>query len=423
MGGSRLGDDPCVHYLVSVYLPTKLGASLPPQTDPLLRLMSETWDLEYLLPNLALPARTPERSAVANDSDLTKWGLTLETEHIAIVPPEDPRVSAITDRMPAAKKLISSFRDSSGRRARPAVLIVRRDAPLLERDGPEPIVSFRNAIAFSIILRARAQMLGEGGLREPTWSDTFDFHPAFVNRRGSLVASSPALVASHTHGDRYLAMPSPHIPVEGERLTVDRFLYRSFAREWKRRYSVPVRKERFGRVLFRALEMAYQASSVAMKNQGSLNEYGIQVALWVSALEILAWPMRRHASESIVLDLLGEYRWRDAALNRKAFRGIVNKKRRSLNAVQKICNAMYSARNGFLHGNPVHSGDLFPFGMKRGVPLTAASAIVFRTALAVHLAARHEIPFRTMRDLLPHVLESFDDFAYERALRKVILSS
>lgn len=385
--------------------------------------MSEIWDFEYLLPNLALPAPTPERSAVPEDSDLTKRGLTLETEYVAVVPPEDPRVSTIADRIPATKKLVSSFRDSLGRPARPSVLIVRRDAPLLERDGVEPIVSFRNAIAFSIILRARAQMLSDRGLREPTWSDTFDFHPAFVNRRGSLVASSPALTASHTRGDQYLAMPSPHLPLEGERLTVDRFLYRSFAREWKRRYSVPVRKERLGRVLFRSLEVAYQASSVAMKNQGSLNEDGIQVALWVSALEILAWPTKRYANEAIVLDLLGQYRWRDVALNRRAFRGTVQKKRRSLNAVQKICHAMYSARNDFLHGNPVHSGDLFPFGRKRGVPLPAACAIVFRTALAVHLAARHELPLRTMRDLVPHVLESFDDFTYERALRKVVLSS
>jgi hypothetical protein len=384
--------------------------------------MSEIWDLEHLLPNLALPAPAPARPAVAEESDLTQRGLTLDTEYIAVVPPEDPRVATIADRLPAAKRLICSFRNSSARRARPAVLIVRRDAPLLERDGLEPVVAFRNALALPIILRARAQMLSDGGLREPTWSDTFDFHPAFVNRRGSLVISSPALTASHTHGDRFLAMPPPHIPVEGERLTVDRFLYRSFTREWKRRYSVPVRRERVGRVLFRALEVAYQASSVPMKSYGSLNEYGIQVALWVSALEILAWPTKRHANEGIVLDLLEQYRWRDATLNRKAFRGSVRNQRRSLNAVQRLCHAMYSARNGFLHGNPVHSGDLFPFGMKRRVPLTAAGAIVFRTALAAFLAARHELSLRPKRNFLPHVLESFDDFTYERALRKIVLS-
>lgn len=385
--------------------------------------MSDIWDIEFLLPNMVLPAPSKRAATPGEDSDLSKRGITLETECVAIVPPEDERVRAIVARLPAAKKLIGGFRDVSGRKTRPAVLIVRRDAAMVERDGVEPIVAFRNAIAFSIILRGRAQMLGESGLRDPTWSDTFDFHPAFVNSRGGLGTSSPALVMSLTSARRFLAMPSPHIPLEGERLTIDRFLYRSFAREWKRRYLAPVRKDRFGRVLFRSLELAYQASSIAMKNQGSLNEHGIQVALWVSAIEILAWPRRRNVNEGIVLDLLEQYKWRDAALNRKAYRGIVHKKRKSLNAIQKICRAMYSARNDFLHGNPVHSGTLFPFGIKRGVALPAACALVFRTALAVHLSARHELPLRNMKDLLPHVLESFDDYAYERALRRAMGSS
>ena len=41
------------------------------------------------------------------------------------------------------------------------------------------------------------------------------------------------------------------------------------------------------RRLFRALQVAYQASATPIKNQATIHDLGVGIALWVSALEVL----------------------------------------------------------------------------------------------------------------------------------------
>jgi hypothetical protein len=135
----------------------------------------KTWELAYVLPNLTLP------SALGTLGDATDgvWsgGISLGQETISIVSGQDERAKSISRKSPAARKLLRGFRDLSNRPYSPAALIVRSDAPQRLHTDLEAAVAFRNAAAFPFLLRARASGIANRVSVEPSWSDTFIFHP------------------------------------------------------------------------------------------------------------------------------------------------------------------------------------------------------------------------------------------------------
>jgi hypothetical protein len=179
-----------------------------------------------------------------------------------------------------------------------------------------------------------------------------------------------------------------------------------------------MKAERFGDRLFRSLEVAYAACAVATKNQGSLNEYGTEVALWVSAIEILAWPDRSHADLDGVLELLGRNVGRRAT-NKKRFRAKVGRKSRSLTALQRGYTYLYRARNRFLHGNPIGPTSLLTLSRTRRVGLPRLAAIIYRAALVAYLSRRYPYKITTLRELARRPNEMFDNDGYERALAEL----
>ena len=52
---------------------------------------------------------------------------------------------------------------------------------------------------------------------------------------------------------------------------------------------------------------------------------------------------------------------------------------------QKLYYQIYSARNGFLHGNPVRFKDLFPFCIEGRYPLTLYAPLLYKVALKCFL--------------------------------------
>lgn len=112
---------------------------------------------------------------------------------------------------------------------------------------------------------------------------------------------------------------------------------------WRRRFSRPIKKEAFADRLFRSLEAAYQACAIGAKNEASLNEYGTQIALWVSACEILAWPTHSHADLEVVLSMLERYPAR-AITHRRRFRAKMQGKTTRLCAVHRAYTYLYKAR-------------------------------------------------------------------------------
>jgi hypothetical protein len=294
---------------------------------------------------------------------------------------------------------------------------VASNAPPALAEDLEAFVAFRNGIALSIVLRGRAAALLDRGLLTPTWSDTFDFHPAKIGGSGGIIQQSPALVSTVSATAAIHLTHSPYVTLEGRRLWLDHYLFRALGRAWHRRFATGRRAFSFAQRAFRSIEVAYQACAVGAKNEASLHEYGTQIALWVSACEILAWADRQRADLLAVLDLLGRYPGNRTTMRRRfrvTYRGEVLR----LNAPQRAYAYLYRARNDFLHGNPVTANAMFTLNRKNRVPLPRIAAVVYRTALASYLNKRYPMEI-SLRDLSDRTIEMFDHHLFEEGFSNV----
>ena len=380
--------------------------------------MSDTpssWRFLYVLPNLELPEEPQE-------NQVGEWpeGLDLRTSVFTITSGADPRVEAIRKEVPEVEQILSSFYRETGTRYVPAVLIGRADAPDRVLRSEEATVAFRNAVALSVVLRGRAAVARGLGGQAPTWSDTFDFHPAQLSASGRFVLLSPALRALIAMKKPRCFTRSPNLPVEGRRLWPDEYLYRTLGLEWARRYGRGYLAAQYGRSLFRSLEVAYSACAVGAKNQGSIHDYGLQVALWVSAIEILAWPRNDHANLEYVLAFLRSAPLHET-LARRRFRATMKKREGPIpmNALERAYSYLYTARNQFLHGNPVSPSILFTRSRKQQVPIPRVAAVVYRMALAAYLNDRYPVAIRSMEELKARPGEVGLRHTYETALAEM----
>jgi hypothetical protein len=294
------------------------------------------------------------------------------------------------------------FVDERGKKLLPAVLIAREvPTPTLTQ---EAIVAFRNSIALSVILRNRAWWAKGNDNAHMGWSDYFDFHPLRAGTHG-LVSDSPALTSIITERAKHQAMPSPYVtPTTMTALWADGFLYWTLGAEWRRFFEVR-NKTTYGEGLFRSLEIAYVASATPVKHGGSIYEWGVQVALWVSAIEVLVSVLNGKANQLLSLDLLAEYEWgyyrpELQAKNREVTFGRgPSKTVRQLNIVQHACHLLYRTRHKFLHGNKVDNADMYPWGEQLGlngeppISIIALAPVIYRIALHTFLSRNHKPNF------------------------------
>jgi hypothetical protein len=267
------------------------------------------------------------------------------------------------------------------------------------------------------VLRGRASALLDRGGLTPTWSDTFDFHPAKVGGRGHMILQSPGLSSLVSSTAALHLTHSPYVSTEGRRLWFDHYLLQALGRAWRSRYTTKRRSDTFAQRAFRSIEVAYQALAVGAKNEASLHEYGTQIALWVSACEILAWADKKRADLPAVLDLLGRYPGRRPTM-RKRFRATYRRQSSALNAPQRAYTYLYSARNSFLHGNRVTANAMFTRVGKNRMPLPRVAAVVYRTALASYLNKRYPIEI-SLRELRSRTIEMFDHRVFEEGFAKI----
>ena len=92
---------------------------------------------------------------------------------MAIVSASDRRVKEITEWSDAARRFLESFHDGNGKPITPAVLIVRDDWYRDMAQNPEPVISFRNAVAVAAILPFRAHWQSDGW-SGVSWSEAFE---------------------------------------------------------------------------------------------------------------------------------------------------------------------------------------------------------------------------------------------------------
>jgi hypothetical protein len=369
--------------------------------------MSAKWELVLALPNLELPH---ERFG---EVGFWERGIAFDDEYFAIVSPADPRLGEIRSSDPGASRILESFRDETGKPYVPSAIIANRAAPYEVRTSAAAVIDFRNIVAMAALLRSRASVFASSRFDEPVFSETFDLHPAQVGRNGSVVIDSPGLLSSLGKSADLNFTGSPFVIRAAGKVIVDERLFRGLAAAWTKYYAEALRGDDRLTSLFRALQLAFGALAVPNKNMGSAHDFGVLMSLWVSALEILVLPAGKSSRDRVsklvkrdpqfsVATGLPEMDARNARL--VAFLG-------------GLCDVLYSARNDFIHGNPLSQEVFVPQVQSVKVNLLEVAPVVFRSALAAFLAEvlpEAEISFEGAPDQAVSML--FADEHYRHAL-------
>ncbi len=285
--------------------------------------------------------------------------MTIEAGHAALVPSSDPRVSAIKDAHPVFRTFMGRFADAFRVRVNPAVLLVHADTPR-QFISSGSLASLRDAIAVSTVAYGRALEISYPRGHRVGFADAFAFHPWMVDRQfEGLVAITQAMQAVH-EVERFQGHPSLGVPgADLRERDVDRPLLDALLQRWCDRFFA--RTPAWADVaLFRSLNMAHQACLMpSAAADTTLYDVGRQIALWVSAFEILVHPgPGGQASRNAVMDLLDRVDWeyRDYKSRRYPVRSGKKVERRRLAAA--LYARLHQARNQFLHGEPVSRATL-----------------------------------------------------------------
>ncbi|QRF23599.1 hypothetical protein FY534_07895 [Alicyclobacillus sp. TC] len=351
------------------------------------------WKLGYVLSNLEI-----------------RESFEVNSNTVALVPFDDPRLLKIQEVSKGANKLLNGFRDEYGHSRSPSALIYRDDAPDKVK-SVTAMVDFRNCIAMACILPGWGHMNFSqiSSPSNPLWSDFFDLYPVVVGSQDTLIVINAALMVGSSENAPFVGMPSPYIKQPSDRFMVDFNLLQLLLAKWEERYIKPGSDNWDRRKLFRSLEMAYRALTLPVKNQGGMHDFGSSLALWVSALEILAHPKDKGVNKTTVFELLSRAQWRNPPLRHRRFRLRISNKIKSVTLVERICNGLYDARNAFLHGNAIYADHWRYKGRKVKTALGNVAPVIYRTALMSYLDWR--LPSST--DINDRIIQMICDQVYE----------
>ncbi len=359
--------------------------------------MAETWEFAFLIPHVGF--RDP-----------------IEHGTLALVPHDDPRLLALAEGAFGVRQLLTQFTDQFGEEIYPSALLLTTNRPTTV--DYYAVTSFRNCVAITSIIDAWIKVLTGGNAGYPLWSDYFDFYPFTVDTDGDLSARSVASREINRPKD-FKGQKTPYLPtLSAQACGMDSQILARLWSRWDRFFTNNV-QERATRILFRSLEVAYQAMRVPASGSRAptIHEVGVGVSLWVSAFEILAHPWRANSSLATVLDLLEKPVWTNRALAAKRYRVHYRNKPRQINYVQHLYRKLYSARCDYLHGNPVTARNLFPDRQQKGPTLLHIAPLVFRAALDGHLPFPKGSGGQSKEEKLQDAFtELFKHGRYERAL-------
>lgn len=168
----------------------------------------------------------------------------------------------------------------------------------------EGLLAFRNALAISSIIYTWENVVGYGRkLEYLKYSNYFDFYPYTLSKDEQwFIMHTASQRGLDDEVERFHGQTSPELAT-AELLEefYDKRLLSSLLDKWVDRYVRRKKQDRNTAALFRSLDMAYRASVMP---QLHLNEFGTNIALWVSAFEILVHPKTGYANRDAVLDFL-----------------------------------------------------------------------------------------------------------------------
>ncbi len=305
------------------------------------------------------------------------------SDHVAVVSYDDDRALAIRSQSKSALKLWEGFRDIYGNAQRPSGLIFV-DGFEQVKNAQEAIVAFRNIVAMSSILPSWAELRTQPGSTPtgPLWSDAWALYPVEVSANDTLLTVNPALLVGSSPDAPFVGMPNPLISVYGDRFQVDWPLFALLLQAWDNQYIRSRRPAWYYEALFRALEIAMHALAVPVQNLSSVHDFGLSLAIWVSAFEVLIHPGRGgKVDETRVLQFLASAssRWDNPKLRHKRYVVTVGGK------IERVYHQLYSARNTHLHGNAILKRHWSYVGRRGSIAVGNLAPLVFRTALKLRL--------------------------------------
>ena len=319
----------------------------------------------------------------------------LDANHLSIIPVTDPRCAPETfDEFARVSRYLRRFRTIKCRPV-PSLLMVRRVGT------PKPfrnrLTLLRNILAISTVVLARARRSKGKFSRGPTFSDVFDFPAAWLKSgRAGLLVETPVVLGNDDQSS-FCGHPAPAYPygtndsyIEWDAPLAGALLALFESRRKDHRH--------LRRRVERVLEIAYLALRAPSDNLRSGNDWGVSLALLVSAFESLANVAGSVDIEAVrtLIDgvpwskrlrrRLAPYEYRSPNRRRSAsvFRPL-----KGMTRPVQIYARLYRARNMVLHGEDYERNRLEP-GRRNASwgYLQFESAAVFRCVL-LHVLAGH----------------------------------
>ncbi len=319
----------------------------------------------------------------------------IETALVALVPPQDPRVTRLRDKHQAFNQFLGQFSDNFGVRFEPALILLKADAPKMFFDIGA-LSSFRNLIAISAIAQNRALEIRHPHRHGAVFGEVFAFYPWMLDRHYEhLIGHTPALLGIHQvcklKAQSSPALSRPKVTVS----SLDAPILQDLLRCWEHHYGAE-KPDWHDVKIFRSLNMAYHASLMPALSDATFLDVGRLICLWVSALEILVHPGgTKEVKQKDVINHIDQAHWERSVLNERRYTvrgGSVAK--RTLAAW--LCDKMYKCRNDFLHGNPVDRNSIMLPRTNRSIFEYAAP--LYRIALAKTLKLQFDKPQPSLAD-------------------------
>jgi hypothetical protein len=224
---------------------------------------------------------------------------------------------------------------------------------------------------------------------------------------------------------KFNGQSSPEIfPMTLSQSSIDEPLLHELLQRWRLRYTS--RKPAWQEVaLFRSLNMAHQASLLPAGSDTTFYDIGRSIALWVSAFEILVHPGGNgQANLRKVFDLIEAVPWK---LRRSRFRrfstgGKSFRARRTL--ASWVYGVLYTARNDFVHGNPVSQSDLRLKGSKRN--LFDYAGPLYRLGLTAFLPLSFTRPIPATRNAAKcgeYIADRMSFLSYQKTIEEGLLTA
>jgi hypothetical protein len=299
---------------------------------------SASWDLLFVLPNLC-PKKVPSPFA---------------TKYLAICSGNDPilKLVANTPGNATALAMHGKYRNWFGKSYVPGCVVVRSDAPNAVREA-DTLRAFRNVCAAATISCCCARKLA-GGQWLPLYSDHFVFASHVAGKNGWIQNMDGPVGGMNDDVENFVGQCAGQIDAPGAfSVNADPVLLQKLLAVWEV-YCLKKRRRSDLSPIFRSLVVAFHAARFPSDGLSSINDAGTRVGLWVSALEILAHPgPGGKADKQKVQALLGSVKLHDKSLKRRRHKVSYAKSSYTVALAGRIYEDLYTARNGFMHGNPV----------------------------------------------------------------------